>query len=183
MQNKFVGCFEILGDANHLSRIEMLKDEKDIVIDEHIAWSEPEREIMQRIERKLVWVMQPNINKQQTISLGMMSWNLLQKWLWSQRCIATKSSERQRLMHMNGLRERQEFCSITFEGEEMPLIITSEWNHKTWELTELDTLETTQFKAEMVQMTLTYNTYLEELNARVRFVCFVKDDDGEWVNI
>ena len=182
MQKNFVGNFEILGNSNILSKIEMLKEEKDIIIDDSIAWSHSELEIMERIERKLVWVMQPNINKQQTISLGMLSRNVFQKWMWSQRSVAKKFSERQRLMFMNGLREKQDFCSVTFDGEEMPVIISSHWNHKTWEYTDLDTLEVTKMKAEMVQLTLTYNNYLEELNARIRFVCFVKDDEGDWMS-
>jgi len=165
------------------SRFEILKEEQDVIIVENIPFTENEREQMEMIEFKLIWVMQPNINKQQTISMGFLAPKLLEKWLWSQSDIAIKYTDRKRFIYNYGFKEKVEHDCMTFDSHDMPLILTSNWDIKTWEVTDTLTGAVTKYMARMTELVLTYNCFLRELYAKCSWVCMVQDKDGKWVNI
>ena len=183
--NAFLGGFEILGGSQLAlsSQVQILLEDKDVVIEDCIHFTEHEKEQLEMIEFKLVWVMQPNINKQQTISLGFLSPKLLDKWLWSQKDVAIKFSDRKRFMFMYGMKEKVQHDCLTFDSHDMPTIITSDWDIKTWEVTDTVTGDVTKYKARMTELVLTYNCYLKELYGKCSWICMVQDKDGKWVLI
>jgi len=182
----YSGNFEILGaTSSDLSKVEILSSDAQVVFEEKpIEWTEDEKEQIEMIENKLIWVMQPNISKEQTISLGFMTSKLFEKWIWSQRGVAQKFSDRDRNVFINGLKEKKEFMCFTFNDGEMPLLVHNNWFRKTWQLTDNFSGEVFDYKAKMIQLIITYNSFLKEVSAKVTFyVKCLDSDDGEWTNV
>ena len=147
-----------------------------------MQWTEQEQKMLEMIEKKLQWYMQPDNAKEQKIALGFITLDFFEKWIWGQLGSTEKHSDRFRKWMINGEKKDVEFLCFEFVGDSMVSMVNDDWQWKEWKKVDKVTGETRKYRAHLYRLQLTYNTYLEWLDARIEFTLETKVK-GLWYNV